>query len=984
MPIVRSGRDQARTTLSSLYGGEENLKTLASIQETLRSHPSKVKDVLDTAEAIEKQISVVKAFASSNDPSVRRAATNLLTSLTVQRLAVEDPFFAHYVKTILDELQSAAADAKLIDSKELLTMLTLAGDLSEGERSMFKFLAALLDVDLKDKVLDPAMDKAYLDSRSVTLDARVRLAASRMLPLLAPLYASSVVTGLVSPQAGIATLIGGMMVGRDVGSSIAQSTRRKLAMGKGLNRFGREDVQHALLRPINRAQDHSLWALEGETLKKRARDEATFTGEILRARPKSENADEQAATEALRSYATALIGASKLDDREAPKAIDEARAALLRAVSRLDLSQPDVLPPLADEQQVMASTGVLFLAQAQVVLGMTNQAMLRKVKDLEHDYGSKPIGQRQISDADLSALKKFAGSKPSLAEFIAVAQLERQGITSLAQVFGKDAAATMPDGSKLYAGELKEFFEALIDDLPGRRAGKQREDVGAKIVKFAKYFSVAVGLGVSMWSGAGLVAVLAAYVAPGMVGGMLGRYLQKTGAEERLLSGVEPEKERVFEAAAAFERIEKLSFDGTTAEVKARLQGEALQIESLISGVAYAREIFIGPQIENLRKVVREEIEELAVQMRARGTEVTREEIEEAIEARVYDASRQFEASFAQPLVVYDAVNAFVGDLRAASELGDVQAMREAIAGAKEKLFNLDVAAELWSRRIEWGTVAEDSPKLQAYLEAKQKLVLAVKEFAKTGNDETSMIRFVDESRSLVNARKKIGWFTRQFSLRGDEVDSFAKRAVKHPEHAADPRAISWIAENGDGLIKEYGDEYKERSTISDKRARQIADEVVDVLWSDVYPYFGVQAGQKQPELKDKDVQPVREGEFIVGYDVTGKFEGGGSFSVHVSSHGEPKNIELDFGAALLGRFASNTVFNHLRLVDPERSKLVAGQARLLSEPPAGVDLEALKGYGVEKVYHFEVTAGGQPYRVALTPDGFPLYDSLKGPERTT
>jgi hypothetical protein len=209
-----------------------------------------------------------------------------------------------------------------------------------------------------------------------------------------------------------------------------------------------------------------------------------------------------------------------------------------------------------------------------------------------------------------------------------------------------------------------------------------------------------------------------------------------------------------------------------------------------------------------------------------------------------------------------------------------------------------------------------------------------------------------------------IPFIGKQFA-KGHELDDVERFANQVLSARWDPAALSdlvKIYENTTEIRERLDTELREHWPVDEKRSKEIAQEMLDVMWERVHGLLGSDAGEAPRFKGTAELRSDEKGSF---YWVSGEIDGGkgnkGKLEIRVDPYGivDLDSIKgLDLGEAVLKRFAAAAVEKTIAGAEAKRVELIGGQ---------GDD------------YRFDVrTKAGDHYSVAVSPDGFARMDSIE------
>ncbi|HEY4219944.1 MAG TPA: hypothetical protein VGO62_01350, partial [Myxococcota bacterium] len=210
-------------------------------------------------------------------------------------------------------------------------------------------------------------------------------------------------------------------------------------------------------------------------------------------------------------------------------------------------------------------------------------------------------------------------------------------------------------------------------------------------------------------------------------------------------------------------------------------------------------------------------------------------------------------------------------------------------------------------------------------------------------------------------------------ALENNEIYVMAKAIFDKPLEHVDLKKMQEMVGKKDQLKADMEKSWKSAALISDDRAKEISQESMAFVWTQLFPMFGTlstaDAKADVPKVRidtveKQDPHPEQLPTFLC----KGTVEGGGAFSITMNGYGAPKleDLTLDLGKDRLGKLAANTVA-HMATVRAGGGAVAAGSASLLN-PQRKAD----------EPYEFLVgLPAGKSAKLSMTPEGFPLYQTL-------
>lgn len=882
--------------------------------------PSSKKELRQRADVLDRQIEVLSRHAESPDPKVRDSAQALLEVAKRERLRLEDGLLAWMV----DDLAKASPKSERrepITTPEVAAVTALLGGVvtdAEVHHAM-ETLAPLAGQNLTDAYFSPKVAETsalFDDMRKKTSPAALKVAGLRVGPAIGGFLATSAVRSLGGPPAlAFFTAALAIRMGITSGKYLANDEIQRVRFETGMNRLEGE-VDHDLARIAERAASGKPFAKKtGADLSRAIADEASLVEYLVTRRretwaDRSVPAEETRAVTAFEAYAKALRGA---DDETK---LGAARQTVKRATTGIALgalpSLPELVPHAVDTAKTGAAFAELMAEYGRILLGASNPPLFRLVHELGASAGAPDASQ-------LAYLKKLVGAEPSLGEVLALAPLFASGKVDAKALWTGDAAVSLPDGSRLDQATVSSLLAGL-----GSRDDAERSRWWGKVMHAAAPFvGSLLGAGVMAFAPAAGLLVLGGAVAGTLIGEKAshaaGEYLAGRGTTERVTSGVDVAPAIDVEYSLGLDAVmrSKDVTSGGATQVAARLADEAAAITGMLGAVerhqariaAHRANLAPGADADALDHLL------------ALHTE---------LKAPIYGRLGEAAAVMSE----------------AAARGGTVDALRATFAGARASVYELMPAMVLDV------LVSQASPELSLahglYFRAKR----AAAEAIAGGAKDDVLAKVATELADAYAAIPK--------KLRPDDdaLDAWAKAAKKDPEKLGDRAAVTKLV-GGDYLDALEGAR-AEALSVGDKRAKQIGQEVVNALWTQVYGSFGLHDGAKVPELSSVRIerQPIPEAEGFSHVKLRGKLEGGGRLELVLDALGQPSadlsTLHIDLGERHLGRFVGEAAVRHVAAMTGEAPAL--GKVKLLERTDDG--------------YVFAVRVGERTLKATIGADG--------------
>ncbi|MCK6552568.1 hypothetical protein L6R52_42460, partial [Myxococcota bacterium] len=742
----------------------------------------------------------------------------------------------------------------------------------------------------------------------------LKVAGLRVGPAIGGFLATSAVRSLGGPPAlAFFTAALAIRMGITSGKYLANDEIQRVRFETGMNRLEGE-VDHDLARIAERAASGKPFAKKtGAELARVITDEASLVEWLVDRREETwptrqVSAEERRVVAALATYAQALRGAG--DEAQ----LGAARQTLKRATAGIDLaslpSLPDLVPHGVDTAKTSAAYGELMAEYGRILLGASNPPLFRLVHELR--TAAPDAGQ-------LAYLKKLVGAEPSLGEVLALAPLFASGTIDPKTLWPGEAAIALPDGTRLDQATVT----SLLDGLGSRDDAERSRWWGKVMHAAAPFVGSIIGAGVMALAPATGLLVLGGAVAGTLIGEKAshaaGEYLAGRGTMERVTTGVDVAPAIDVEYALGLDAVMRAKdvTTGSASQVAAKLSSEAAAIDGMISAVDRHQQR-IATHRANL----------------APGS----------ADAEALDHLLALHAELKAP--IYGRLGEVAAVMRDAAASGSVDAMRTAFAGARASLYEVMPAMVLDV------LVSQASPELSLahglYFRAKK----AAAEALRGGAGDDVLAKVATELADAYAAIPK--------KLRPDDdaLDAWAKAAKKDPEKLQD-RAKATKLVGGD-YLEQLDQTRADTLSVGDKRAKAIAQEVVNALWTQVYGTFGLHDGAKVPELSSIRIerQPIPEAEGFSNLKLRGKLDGGGKIELVLDALGQPSadlsTLHLDLGEKHLAKFVARAAAQHV--------EASTGETPLITK----VTLLERR----DDAYVFAVRAGDRTLKATIGPDG--------------
>lgn len=949
--------DELRKLLPQL---ETHLQTLSEVEPGEVDTSGSKRDIRAQMQSLDAQIDVIRGFARSSNPEVQQATKVLVDKLQTDRLSLEDPILAMQIATLRQDfapqLQAIAvgkAPDKHLSNVRLDTILALVGDeVSGAEAHALNLIKPLMTPEQQAQAYKPLMQASYeaeLASGRGMQKFKVMGAAAFPLVPIATATALSL-SEAVSGPLGYFISLGIIQVGTEAGKHLL-SNAMDSAKDFGVNRFSHKQVDEALSRLVDRAGNTPLKG-DAAQLTQTARVEAALIRQMIKSyeqnSPQS-TGEVKTAIRALERYADALEHLHATEGKD-PTEAQAARTALIQDVNVKALRQDAVTLQPAQQhspEQVISALDRIVFESNKTMLGTTNGSLLRLTEQLESKYGiqgrldafraGETPAEAKLDAGERSTLSLLVGETPSLAEFVAVARLDHAGLVDIESLFGEGIDIQLPDGGRMDSAALR----SALHELSGRASGQSMQNLAAKMPIISKLLSFGVAVGLTL-GGADLPTVIGSMIGTQLAGWGAGALLSKQGEKSKVLAGVDAAQGKPLhnEYAILMERMnnpgELLKGDAKT--VKASLLAEAATIKTLAGSA--------GAAIERAQNI--------------------------ALSKRHY----QF-LSF-----VYEQLDGFANALeQTAQQHQDVNSLREGFVQARAQHITPDVGYNILMDGLIGDTVSEAPVQLGLYVATKLELLDALQQITERETTAPKNGVILRQARTLASMKNGLPKDLKK-KVEEDEIDRFAANVAKDVYGTLDLKTAAKLAAGKAEHKARLETEYFKLAPISDDRAQEIGQEVLNGLWTQIFPLLGIvdrDESSERPRLTKVNVETIQgEGEKVPQFKVTGELKqgrlfGSGSegaqFELMVDYTGQPKidgSFKLDLGSRFLGQLAERTIVRHLEALGLPTK----GSIKSTAIDPATL--------GSEAKHAFEVRVGSQRFQLAMHEEGLPVLDSIR------
>lgn len=919
MGLKVSGFNATRGSLTdALTPIEQELELISKTPLEPSALPEGKKAMRARAEVLDKQIEVLTSHLQSPDPKVRDSATTLLEVAKRERLRLEDGLLTWMVDD-LSRTKGSGNVAPTLASPEMAAVTALLGGIvtdAELHHAM-QVLAPMAGQNLTDAYFAPKIettDQHFDKLRKKTSGAAMKVAGLRVGPAMGGFLATSAIRSLGSPALAFFTAALAIRMGISSGKYLATNEIQRVRFETGMNRLEGE-VDHDLARIAERASSGQPFSKKtGDELKSAAKNEAALVSYLTTRRKETfagrdVSAGEKQAIAAFESYAKALGSAGD------EASISAARAAVGSATKGVALASLPSLPELAphgsDAGKVGAAFGEMMSQYGRLMLGVSNPPLLRFSQQIQAKGG-------ELGAGELSYLKMLVGKEPSLGEVLALSPMFASGKL--------DPKALWPEGATVQLGAGNTVDQATVGDLlkglGSRDEGERMSWWGKVVHTAAPIIGSVIGAGIMAFvPAAGLLLYGGAFAGTLLAekaGHAAGDYLTNRGNAQRAMSGVDVAMAASSEFAIGVAGLAgaKGVTSGGASEVAGKLRAEAGTVDALLGSVKGSVDAITA----------------------------RRAAIQAGPEAELLDRELAIHAELRAP--IYGRLAEVSAALKGAAQGTDVGAMRATFAEARASLFELMPAMALEV------LIAQASPELSmahgVYFRAKRELAEAIKANAK---DEVLAPIIATMAGTYANIPRKQ-------RPDDDALDKWAKKAKDKPENLADRSAVA-------GLItpqwfKELEASRIETLSVTDDRAGEIGQEVMNALWTQVYGKLGLTSGQDVPELGSLRVDrtPLADGSGFSEVTLSGKVKGGGKFEMKLDALGQPSTdlstLHIDLGEKILGKMVAAAAVDQVAAATGAPASL--GKVKLLDQTDAG--------------YRFSVQVNGQARIATIGADG--------------
>lgn len=881
--------------VEALQPRENDLESVLNLPLERIEIPKKKSDLQKLAAELDRQIEVLKPYESVQDPKVQADAKHLLRIAREARLDVEGRLLSWAVSDVEDQ-------GRVLTSDEASAVFALFGPtFSQGEMNhALGVLEAHLAPDDRRTEVNELVDATVASADKVgkrTSGTSRKVFTARVAPVLGGLFASRALGAMVAldPAVGLAVNLAAIQAGFQIGVRTGAQAVENEGFAFGVGRFEGE-ADHDLVHLHDRlsALHQKLWKMD-DTAGQALVDETVALTRFLTTRRKQtwENRNDVSDVER-----RAVARFEQVADILADKGVAGARGRIENlGVKSKDLSKlpslPDMLQKPVDAEKAAESFHTMVAEASKSCLAVTNMPLKRLISMIEERHlaaGTK------LDAGEAGALRRFVGDAPSVAEVFALSRLADANVLDL-QALWPDGRIIGHDGKDLNQEDAKLLFETLGD----RKRGATIQSLGRSIGLVAPFLAAgAAFLGAALIPGdPGMMSLLGVLNLAGGIGAslathiggfFLGRHVENQGQSIKLQQGINVPTAIGNEYALLLPRLTDPDtlLSGSLSDVKARLAGEADVLDVVVQSVVRTQ--------ENLKKALAE--------LEASGPP------DNAQEAQAREVLGRLLGGFEQSKRThYDVLSAVRDELR--TLVADAQTLDDVRAGFA------DVRSSMYDLMpITWGDIVlsqteQEIPQDKAVF---YQTKLALLDQLDGYNPAEPM---PDALRSLVEAYGQVrDAIPKDQRPAKDGVDDVVKKLLKGKAGAEDVSKVT---------RPQFAESVKrqrlEDLAIGEGRAKEIGQEILNGLWSQLYPAYGlVPEGLESAEPRFRNVQVTTIPSEIPGqfpsYQVTGQVDRGGQLSFAVDAAGritaDIGSLGLDLGQDRLGKMAETAAVRHI------------------------------------------------------------------------
>ncbi|MBK7861643.1 MAG: hypothetical protein IPJ65_24110 [Archangiaceae bacterium] len=889
--------------LPVIQDASEQRQQLATISTDRAPIDAKAKTVRELANTYGVQQDVISHLRESQGAPALDASRVLGRQVGLQAIELGDRNLARYQQFLSD----SQIEGKGPTDAQIDTLLALVGN------SVTRMETGLLDVHASRAT--PEQRQAIMDTLGPLTAAQKKGARrSMMMKFL------GTETGVVGGAVG-AALVFDSIVGTPLGLPMAGSIGMeytfkrfnpeyytRTAASIGLNRLGKEAVDNDLLFLHQTAEAFEKTGHGDSTY---ANQVANVIGEMLAMRASLQpqgNAAEKPIVDALSQYATLLRAGS----------FDEAHQ-VLAGINEKDVKQVGQLPlaRAPDAADVAQAKDTMLYVQTRAAAGAENRTLVMTLDSMLSKHVTEAAGGdiKPFSPAELQVIRSRTGPNPSPTELMLVWPLHQDGLLDVHDLWpGK----LNPVDRETPLTEVALHLEDVMVDMKRGRVEKLVE----ASPKYAGYLSAPLSM---------LFVPLHFLAIPIVLAGRMGAQLTATALSNKVKNG-------------------QLETGLDSPDGNWNLYGDWL------STAAHTDDLFAGTKEQVTAR--------LKVQADALQSELD-----------VFDFWDRAGATNPASKYIVDRIRPFPAALaKLATESGSPEELRSKLLSTPEFQSLMVDANVAHATFVDLAHNFADPEQLatptEQYFNQKLRFVDEVnRALSQAPSDAKTELaineQLADAARGVARAyravpREKLLGMSLPFQPRTIEKDTLQKVATKIAKKPNDGASIDQLKE----IATERSEIEAMRnavSVVSEKRAGEIAQETLDALWTQVFPFFGTVTERERnatPKLKKPQIERLeREGE-RPEYRVSGELSDGGKLTVYVDGVGMPNLSRADFCQLQLGEQTLERMAGHalaLRLGD------AAKEARSLGP---------LKN-GPEGTHSTLFEQGGQQWQVAMTPSGY-------------
>lgn len=890
------------------------------------------------AAELDRQIEILRGFENSADPKVRADAKHMLTVARAARLDLEGRILSWAVQGLEDrpnELTSTEAGA----------IFALFGPtFSNGEiNHAVSVLEAHLTPDIRREhvhaLADATAAKADQVGRRMSAKSR-KVFLARTVPILGGLAASRAIGILANlePAVGLAVNLAAIQTGLQLSLRTGGQAVATEGYAFGQNRLEGQEVDHDLVMLHQRAS-----RLQQRLYKKSDTDGQLIVDKdialIRMVCAKRRETWDARGADVPAAEKNAVAKFESIADLLEDSGIENVRGGIKNlGINKRELAKlptlPQLLPQPFDSADTAEAFGTVLCETAKQCLNVGNMQLKRLITLLE----SKHLADGSaLTEAESKALQRFAGDSPNVAEVLALGRLAGAGVVDLNALW-PDAKIRDHNGNVLKKDDAKLIFETLGTRARGANVEKLGRVIGlvAPFLAAGAAWLAATMIGepsfASMTGVMSMLGAIGASIATHMGGFFLAKHVESKGTQIKLTQGLEVQSALGNEYAIVLPKLlDPDSFlAGGVDDAKKALADEAEVLDVVIASV--------GAAVQS--------INEALGQLMLGGALDTPEQ------KQAFESLQNMLVSFQRSKQThYDVLSAVKGELQRISTEAETEAdVRDGFADIRNSLYGLMPVT--WGDVVLSGSYDELSPGLTLYYGYKLQILEGLKGWDGNGDVPDGVKQAAEAMNEVAKLLPK-----GHRPSKKDAVDNVAKN-IGRPDKVRgqlsairDPRLENTIRER---RIEDL--------SIDDKRAKGIAQEVVNALFSQLYPVYGLAADDADPP-KAKGLKvttiPADDPHSFPKFRVEGSFDGGGKLGVTLSAAGRISenigDLELDLGTTHLGRMAARAVSAHAEARTGQETPI--GNARLVSQHDDGKRT-------------FAVSSGNSTYEVTIGPKG--------------